>query len=236
MRYADMLSQLKHDWPSENQPAKPDAVLVFEPQVDGCENWLKHINIAKTADRIDGVSALRFLQAARPLPKEMVPASFSILGYKYKKKWPADLPQVMPDFYLLRNDEFIVSSAAREVLDATVPGVIEYIEVKIDTPPNLIRARAYYFINVLPHAQLIDWTRVKPSQMTGYLNRQLSRNSPDVPFKPRRPDDPLIWHEMDADPEHQFDQACVLMRGSLWNTLIEHFPLQLRARMQISAD
>jgi hypothetical protein len=140
----------------------------------------------------------------------------------------------MPDFYLLRNNEFIISSTAREVLDATAPGAIEYIEVKIDTP--LIRAPAYYFINVLPQAQLIDWARVKPSQMTGYMNRQLSRNSPNVPFKPRRPTDPLIWHEMDADPEHQFDQASILVRGSLWNTLIEHFPLQLRHGIQISAD
>jgi hypothetical protein len=245
MRYADMVIKLEHDWPTEDQPAKPDAVLVFEPQVNGCEKWLEHTNVAKTPDRIDGVSALRFLAAARPLPKKMVPASFSIRGYDYnyirgyrhKKQWPADLPQVMPDFYLLRNNTFIVSSAAREVLDAIVPGAIEYIEVKIDIPPNLTRALAYYFINVLPHAQLIDWARVKPSQMAGYMNRQLSRNSANVPFKPRRPNDPLIWHEMDADPEHQFDQACVLMRGSLLNTLIEHFPLQLRSRMmQISSD
>jgi hypothetical protein len=166
----------------------------------------------------------------------MVPASFSIRGYKYKKKWPADLPQVMPDFYLLRHCEYIISSEAREVLDATVPEAIEYIEVKIDTPPNLIRAPSYYFINVLPHAQLTDWTRVKPSQMAGYKNRQLSRNSPNVPFKPRRPNDPPIWHEMSADPEHQFDQAEVLIRGSLWNTLIQRFPLQLRGSMQISSD
>jgi hypothetical protein len=236
MRYADMVSKLKHDWPTEDQPAKPDAVLVFEPQVNGCESWLKYINVAKTPDHIDGVYELDFLEAARPLPREFVPASFSIRGYKYRKKWPTDLPQVMPDFYLLRDCEYIISSEARVVLDATVPRAIEYIEVKIDTPPNLIRAAAYYFINVLPNAQLIDWTRVKPSQMAGYMNRQLSRNTRNVPFKPHRPDDPLIWHEMDADPEHQFAQAEVLMRGSLWNTLIQRFPLQLRGSMQISTD
>jgi hypothetical protein len=211
-------------------------VLVFEPQVDGSEAWLLYSNLAKTPDYIDGVYELDFLQAARPLPKEFVPASFSIRGYKYKKKWPTDLPQMMPDFYLLRSRQYIVSSAAREVLDATAQGAIEYIEVKIDTPPNMIRAPTYYYINVLPHAQFIDWTRVKPSQMTGYMNRQLSRNSPNVPFKLHRPNDALIWHEMDADPEHQFAQAEILMRGSLWNTLIQHFPLQLRGSMQISSD
>jgi hypothetical protein len=134
MRYADMLSKLKHDWPTEDQPAKPDAVLAFEPQVNGCESWLQHSNMAKTPTQIDGVYALDFLRAARPLPKEFVPTSFSIRGYRYKKKWPVDLPRVMPDFYLLRDCEYIVSSVAREVLDAIVPGAIEYIEVKIDTP------------------------------------------------------------------------------------------------------
>jgi hypothetical protein len=85
MRYADMLSRLKHDWPTEDQPAKPDAVLVFEPQVDGCEKWLQYSDMAETPTQIDGVYGLEFLRDAQPLPKEMVPCRFPFEGIDPRK-------------------------------------------------------------------------------------------------------------------------------------------------------
>jgi hypothetical protein len=240
MRYADMLNRLKHDWPTVDEPADLDAVLELEPMVHGSERWLRYSDVAKTPDQIDGVFADEYLMKAEPLPKEFVPASFSIKAYNYsharecrhKDKWPDGVPQVMPDFYQLRNCEYIVSSFAREILEAYAPGCIEYIEVKVDTPSDFIRAPAYYYINVLPRAQLVDWTHFVSSvpPIRGKI----------FPFKPFGSNDPLIWHEMNiGDVKEQpirVGQKAILVRGRLWNVLIEHFPLQLRHHMQISKD
>ena len=243
MRYADMLSKLDHDWPEKDIPSGPDAVHVLEPMVDGCEGWLKHSNVAPTLDHINGVYGLDFLQEARPLPKEFVPASLTIQGYNPKyiedqkplREWPAGLPQVMPDFYLFRNNEYIVSSLARDVFEAASPGAIEYIEIQIKTPPHLIRSPSYYHINVLPQAQQIDWSKAGKTPKPGSRSPLLSGRSKEVPFKPLSANDPIIWHEMDLDEQYRFSQSCVLIRGSLWNTLIQNFPLQL-APNRISKD
>jgi hypothetical protein len=228
MRYADMLSQLKHPFATDEKPSELDAVHVLLPVVNGCSpEWLPHSDVAPTPTQIDGIYTLDYLQQGRPLPKEFVPASLKIKGFKYKKKWPESLPRVMPDFYMWRDVQYVVSSSVRDIIESISPGSVQYIEIKIETPPQMLRAPSYFYINVLPQAQMIDW---KEAGATQY-----SRNSKDVPFKSKSASDPLIWHEMWLDKNHRFGQSEILLRGVLWNALIKEFPLQLRA-MKISGD
>jgi hypothetical protein len=245
MRYGDMMNLLKQDIAWSDETASPDAVLVLEPKVYDGPGWLDTSNRAETPIEIDGKYVLDFLREAQPLPKEFIPKSISIAGYNYKyareiprkRKWPENVPQIMPDFYALSSHKFMVSSLLREVFDVQSPGSVEYIEIDVKTPPDMIRASAYYFINVLPQARMIDWRRVNRSALGGGPGDPITlsdRRYKAVPFKPFVPGDPLIWHEMSLDDEHCSVEMDILVRGKLWNILIENFPQQFRHRNQLS--
>lgn len=225
MRYADMLSRLKHRFPTDESPGAADDVFVLEPTINGAYGyWLPWSEPSPTPDEVNGIYAWDYLQNGKPLPAEFVPRSLRIEGHRYIP-WPEGVPHVMPDFYHFRVDETIVSSSVRAVLDTLVPGCIEYIEINLVTPPSMVRADRYYYINVLPRSQQIDWERIGPAR--------LCRNSQGVPFKPITATAPLIWHEVGLDQNHRFYEGEVLLRGVLRNKLIEHFPLQL-CSMKIS--
>ena len=160
MRYGDMLKRLSPKVPIDKKSA-PDAVHAFEPSVNGFLSWPKIIGEAPTPDTVNGEYCHSILQAARPVPREFVPASIKVGKYKLSRKWPEGLPQVMPDFYGYRFGQYFVSIDARRVLEELVPGAIEYIEVSFETPPEMKRAAAYYYINVLPQARLLDWDKAE---------------------------------------------------------------------------
>ena len=247
MRFVDMMNQLEQDiaWPDE--AARPDAVLVLEPMANAPWNWPRASNMAATPETIDGKFIAEFLQEAEPLPSEAIPKSFSIEPYQYKfareerdeKDWPTGLPQVMPDFYSLQHQMFVVSSFFREVLEEQCPGCVEYTEIRIDTPAHMIRAPAYYYLNVMTRAQMVDWPRVdmlahelfrgRPIQLDGTTRKA-------IPYKPFGPNDPLIWHEMDLDKNRRSVQGDIMVRGRLWNILIERFPQQFMHHNQLSKD
>jgi len=135
----------------------------------------------------------------------------------------------MPDFFALSESCFCVSHDARAILDSLAPDAVEYIEVPVETPPRMQRTSAYYYINVLPQAQLLDWDKADLWNWNKSTTWQmLSRHSRNVVFKPMTAADPLIWHEMSLDNDRQqSDQSIILLRGVVWNELIKHFPFQL---------
>jgi hypothetical protein len=247
MRYADMMANLKQDiaWPDE--PAHDDAVLLLEPQVRDGHGWLDTSDKAQTPDRVDNKFALEFVREQKPLPREFFPASFSVKGYKHKasrefqdnKRWPSATPQVMVDFYGVNNLQFVISSAFREILETAGANGIEFVEVHIDTPPHMVRERAYYFLNVWAQAQMIDWSRISTEYITRTNMKPISLNSETVkavPFKPQRAGDPLIWHEMSLDSTHRAFYGNIYVRGILWNKLIKEFSHQFLHNNQLSLE
>lgn len=250
MSFADMMKQIGHPLSMPDEPASPDAVLVLEARASASACWPALFNVAKTPDKVGGKFIADYKRKAQPVPPEGIPRSFSVKEYEYKDmdederemEWPANIEQVMPDFYSLRSQMFIVSSVLRECLEKNYPDCIEYIEVKVDTPPGMIRAPAYYYINVLMRAQMIDWPRVdmKALNLSGKRAIHLERITRKmVPFKPSGPNDPPIWHEMSIDDEGErllTAQGDILVRGHLWNVLIEQFPLQFWPNTQLSHD
>ena len=247
MRYADMMANLKQDiaWPDE--PAHPDAVLQLEPQVYDGHGWLDTSHREETPFKVDGKTVRDFVREKRPLPHDFFPRSLSTKGYKYKasrefqnnKRWPPETPQVMVDFYGVSKEKFVVSGAFREVLQSASAKDAEFIEVRVDTPPHMIREPSYYFLNVLAQAQMIDWSRISAERIALTNKMPISLNSGTVkavPFKPHRAGDPLIWHEMSLDSDHRATYGNILIRGILWNTLIDKFPHQFLHNNQLSLE
>jgi hypothetical protein len=247
MRYADMMANLKQDiaWPDE--PAHYDAVLLLEPQVYAGFGWLDISDKAQTPFRIDGNTILDFIYEEKSLPREFFPASFSVKGYKHKasrefqdnKRWPPSTPQVMVDFYGVKKGQFVVSSAFRDVLETAGVKGIDFVEVRVDTPPHMVREHSYYFMNVLAQAQMIDWSRISADYLAQTNMRPISLNSETVkavPFKPHGPGDPLIWHEISLNSTHRSFYGNIYVRGILWNKLIKEFSYQFRHNNQLSLE
>ncbi|MEQ1697587.1 MAG: hypothetical protein ABL901_17270 [Hyphomicrobiaceae bacterium] len=230
MSYGDMVRKL---YPKEpiDKPSALDAVHALKPITmigSSYFPWLDSTE-AETQNTVNGEYRHTILHAARPVPKELVPEWIRIKGYRRPRKWPDGLAQAMPDFFSLTQYCYCVSHEARELLDQLAPNTIEYIEVLVETPPEMQCSSAYYFINVLPQARQLDWGMAdvwkwKPNQVL----QMLSENSRNVVFKPMAAGDPAIWHELSLDNDrHQSDQRMVLLRGTVWNELIERFPFQL---------
>jgi hypothetical protein len=220
LKFGDMMLRLFPDDMIPDKPSNPDAVRYFHPLTCGWFSLLKVVEETKTPPTFSNKFAIDYMSAAEPLPPELVPASITIDDFSPGKSWPSGLPKIMPDFYALTGDGFIVSNRAREFLEEAVPGAIQYIEIAVNLPSSILREKAYYYINVLPQAQTVDWSRANDSLYC--------EDDRKVPFKAMQDSDPLIWHEMSLDHGHRFSQSIVLIRGALWNKLIETFPLQLR--------
>lgn len=230
MQFGEMMHRLYPKIPID-QPSAPDSVHAFMPTAIASGDyypWLATADRAETPARVNGEACLTVMQSARPVPKEFVPEWIRIGGYTKPRKWPEGLPQVMPDFYAVGSG-CIVSSEVRAVLEALAPGIIEYIEITVETPRGMQRATAYYYINVLPKAQMLDWSKADSWKWyEGQVAQTLSENSRRVVFKPMTVADPLMWHEMSLDENRQSRQEMVLVRGKVWNELIKHFPMQLK--------
>ena len=101
-------------------------------------------------------------------------------------------------------------------------------------------ANAYFFFDVLPRAQLIDWdqsaTAVRIVRAPdGRESRALTERviGPSVRFKAVTPEIPPIWREADVDrPTVHFfpNKIDIFLRDELWDALNERFPKQLVAR------
>jgi hypothetical protein len=248
MRFADMMNQIKQNiaWPNER--AHDDAVLQLVPKFDSTYRFPEIIDKAVTPSQVDGKSMLSYINAEQPAPRAFYPAWVSFDSFKLKHAhssrrggaWPVEVPQVLQDFLKIDNERMLISSFAREVFDVHCPGALEYIEVEVRAPKDVIRAPFYYFINVLAQAQMIDWSLIN-SDALGQIRRTTitwnnSKLHKAVPFKSYSEIDSLLWHERHLDGEHRAAPGNIYVRGKLWNILVEYFDQQFQSQTQLSLE
>jgi hypothetical protein len=145
----------------------------------------------------------------------------------------------MPDIFEWCLSHFIVSSRARVVFEAFVPGALEYLPIRIVGPAALNLVEAYFYINVLPRDQLIDWSLsthdrderrkeksgrpVIYAHLPGTPGKVIFRNVPDY----------HIWQEIDVETEaarYTFYRDKVLLSDALWTELERAFAGQIDPR------
>jgi len=214
-------------------------IYVFQPEITA----FSHIGIAnpptftQSPRSTAGLLSIHYIEQGKPVPEECIPKDLRLSE--------VDMP--MPDFYYFAHCETIVSNEAKSALEELAPGAIDFIEVKIRIATSMKLSDGYFYINVLPAGRRIEWTKTSiPSTKRfvyltpeGRLNnsgpreqRDIYRANPGmqgVAFRPRNPEDPLLWHELDMDDVHTTDQGYVLMEGDLWRELDRRFPGQLKS-------
>lgn len=146
----------------------------------------------------------------------------------------------MPDFGKPSDGFRYVSQAFRAALEELAPGCVVFFPMTLKVPPRMRPANPYFFFDVLPRANLIDWDqslttrRVVPAP-NGGESRALKAGiaDPSVRFRPVTPDTPPIWREADVErPSVHFFHAKmdIFMRDDVWEALNGRFPKQLEAR------
>jgi hypothetical protein len=163
----------------------------------------------------------------------------------------------MPDFFTIRcfpprigipfHFGRIVSSRARNVIEAVAPDELAYRPLSIEMPAHMLPAASYFLIEPTRKAQMIDWDRspkvlsggellppthiavgLHPTKITvGYYH-----HIGHLIFRSRKPGDPHIWREV-APVSEKFDYRAprqICMSESMWTALWEQFPGQLDQR------
>jgi len=125
-----------------------EAVYIFQPLQNGFQSIPTTPATSRSEHPRPG-SPFDYYTKAKPVPKECVAATFDV----------AVVNRRMPDFLYYRDSEIIISSRAREALDELAPDTIEYIDIKMNIAASMSPAAAYYYVNVLPAAQIIDWQK-----------------------------------------------------------------------------
>jgi len=134
----------------------------------------------------------------------------------------------------------LVSDRGRAVLQEVAPGCVAFFPLNLRAPAHMLTSKAYFFIDVLPRAQLIDWD-LSPTvprvvfASDGRESRALKcpPQNLSIKFKPVRPETPRMWREADVDCKtvHFFpSKGDVFMRDELWEDLDAKLPGQLVAR------
>jgi hypothetical protein len=146
----------------------------------------------------------------------------------------------VPDICIPTEGFVFVSDRGRAALEEFAPGSIAFFPINLKAPENMRPAKAYFFIDVLPRAQCIDWdrsvtgpriARTPDGRESRALGRLLSK--PSTKFKAITADVPKIWREADVDrPAVNFfaNKADIFMRDELWEALNTRFPGQLVSR------
>jgi hypothetical protein len=146
----------------------------------------------------------------------------------------------LPDICQPSEGFLFVSDRGRAALEELAPGCVAFFELNLKAPAHMLTAKAYYLIDVLPRAQLIDWD-LSPTvprlvrAPDGRESRALKfpPENPSIKFKPATPETPPIWREADVDrPTVHFfpSKGDVFMRDELWEELNAKLPGQLVAR------
>lgn len=89
-----------------------------------------------------------------PVPASYFPKSLVFTGASAR----------LPDMFHMSRGFFVVSEQARAVLEHWTPAQIEFIPVAHQARPRVAATlrfdRAYYFINILGHAQRLLWREI----------------------------------------------------------------------------
>jgi hypothetical protein len=134
-----------------------------------------------------------------------------------------------------------VSDRGRAALEELAPGCVAFFPLKWKLMPKGISvAAAYFLIDVLPRAQLIDWDQSPTVRRRRALDSRESRELKDraildltVKFKPTTGETPPIWREADVDrPAVHFfsNKMHIFLRDDVWESLNARFPEQLVAK------
>ncbi|UGY16548.1 imm11 family protein [Bradyrhizobium septentrionale] len=146
----------------------------------------------------------------------------------------------LPDFGSAGDGFRFVSDRGRAALEELTPGCVAFFPISLKVPTRMRSAEAYFFFDVLPRAQLIDWdssptgprlVRAADGRESRALGSMIT--DPSVKFKAERPETPPIWREADLDrPTVNFfvSKKHVFLRDETWEALNARFPGQLVAR------
>jgi hypothetical protein len=146
----------------------------------------------------------------------------------------------LPDICSTGDGFTFVSARGTAAFEELAPGCVAFFPLNLKVPERMRPVEAYFFFDVLPRAQLIDWDlsptapRVVPSP-DGRESRALNARitDPSIKFKPVTADTPPIWREADLDrPTVHFfrSKQDIFLRDELWEALNARFPGQLVAR------
>lgn len=67
----------------------------------------------------------------------------------------------LPDFCKAAYGFRFVSDRGRAALEELAPGCVAFFPLNLKVPPRMRPAKAYFFFDVLPRAQLIDWDQAR---------------------------------------------------------------------------
>ena len=146
----------------------------------------------------------------------------------------------LPDICKAGDAFRFVSDRAKAAFEELVPGCVAFFPLNLKAPEFMLTSRAFFFIDVLPRAQLIDWDlsptvprniRTPDGRDSRFINGLMT--DPTTKYRAVTPDTPPIWREVDVDrPTVHFfaNKQHVLLRDDLWEALNARFPRQLVAR------
>jgi len=145
----------------------------------------------------------------------------------------------LPDICSPTNGFVFVSDRGRAALEEMAPGCVAFFPLNMKAPKHMLTANAYFFYDVLPRAQLIDWDLTPSSPRIvrapdGRESRAIRGRitDPSTKFKPVTEEMPPIWRETDFDRptiHFFFNKQHVFLRDELWQALDARFPGQLLA-------
>ena len=151
-----------------------------------------------------------------------------------------DGPFELPDIAYPTNGFLFVSDRGRAALEELAPGCVAFFPLNLTASEHMRPAKAYFFIDVLPRAQLIDWDQSPTVPRIvrapdGRESRSIKGGitNPSIKFKAVTPETPKIWREADLDrPTVQFifNKEHIFLRDELWGALNAKLPGQLLAR------
>jgi hypothetical protein len=146
----------------------------------------------------------------------------------------------LPDICRPSEGFLFVSDRGRAALEELAPGCTAFLPLILKAPEHMLTARAFFFIDVLPRAQLIDWdlsptvprvVRAPDGRESRSLQGRIT--GPSTKFKAVTSETPPIWREADLDrPTSHFfpSKLDVFLRDDLWEALNTKLPGQLVAR------
>lgn len=149
-------------------------------------------------------------------------------------------PFDMPNISRPTRGFIFVSEGGRAALQKLAPGCVAFFPLNLKVPAKMRPAEKYYFIDILPRVQGIDWGRsatcLRPVRAPdGRESRTIVSPLMGGSTKVREvtPETPMIWRETDLNTSatHFFlNKGDIFVQDGLWEALNTEFPGQLVAK------